>query len=76
MHITDNGLVNDESDTTSQAYLLERLKQVIAQVSMLSSNAAFQGGQADLCSALCALMAVEEDWKYEHEMLKAEFPRE
>ncbi len=72
MHINDNGLCSDESDLTQQIYLLERIKQVIAQVSMLSSNAAFQGGQADLCSALCALISTEDDWKYEHDMLKAE----
>ncbi len=72
MHINDNGLCSDESDLTQQVYLLERLKQIISQVSMLGGADSFISGQADLCSALCALMAVEEDWKYEHDMLKAE----
>ncbi len=72
MHINDDGLCSDESDTIRQEHLLFRLKQIIAQVSCLGGSDAFINGNNELCQALICLMQVESEWQYEHEMLKGE----
>ncbi len=63
-----------DSDTIRQRALLERLKGIIGQVSILLGDETFQSpnGSRAIVTAHCALMNAEEQWQSELDMLTGE----